>query len=260
MLANKLGFPQINNINFKSNSTNTYNIRNISFTSDKPVDKFDKKNPYLVKGNPDDFSREKAVAVYCSGSKNGYDNAYDLGKIIAESPKLGGVVTGGTIGLMEAVNKGCYEAGGYSIGISEKTLEAKQPPNEYLHEHHSTPDDAARENWYNKRAAYTVVLAGGPGTLKETVNKMVFILKDKFFKKHEPDSDRFQHMLILVEDKNSRGLWKGFYNWMRKSRDMGFFPPEYIPHIKVVSSNKDALKILEKGLDYDPLKDSKQFK
>jgi uncharacterized protein (TIGR00730 family) len=258
MLAGKLNFPQINNISVKSNPISTYNTRNISFAADMPVDKFDKKYPYLVKGNPDDFSREKVVSIYCSSDKIGYDNAYDLGKRIAESPKLGGVLTGGTVGLMEAVNKGCYEAGGYSIGVSEKTLEAQQPPNNYLHEHHSAPDSANRENLYNKRSAYTVVLPGGPGTMAETFNKLVYLLKDKFFKEKEPDSDRFQHMVILVDDKDSKGMWKGLYKWLNDYPvKVGYFSKRSLAHIKVVSSNEEAIKMLEKGIDYDPLKDQK---
>ncbi len=243
MLVNRVCFsPKIHNTGLKNNIAGIYNTRNITFTGE---DKFEKKYPYLVKGNPEDFPREKVVAVYCSSGEKGYDNAYDLGRKVAEAGM--GVLTGGTVGNMEALNKGCYEAGGYSIGVSEKTLEAKQPPNKYLHEHHSTPDGAAREEWYNKRAAYTVVLGGGPGTIAETFNKLVFLLKDKFFKEKTQDSERFQHLLILVEDDNNRGMWNDLRKWYVKYPvALEYSSPRHIAHVQVVDSNEEAINVIKR--------------
>lgn len=221
-----------------------------------------KEYPYLKKGNPNDFPRERVVAVYCSSAMNGYDSAYELGKKIAESPSLGGVVTGGTIGLMEAVNRGCKESGGYSIGITEKTFEHCQPPNEYLDELHSTSNDFEREKYYNKRAAYTVILPGGPGTLKEGFNKISLLLKSKFFKTPEGSGitdEKFQHQVILLETPETQGFWSGLYDWLcLHPRQMSFYD-KYLAHITVAKDVDDAISKLKKGLDYNPMKDKSRF-
>jgi len=258
-----------NNINFKPIANYTAsnigtispisNSKKVSFGNTLNEDTFSCQYPYLKKGNPKDFSRENVVAVYCSSGTNGYDYAKELGKRIAESPQLGGVLTGGTVGLMEAVNRGCQEAGGYSIGVSEKSLEKYQPPNEYLDELHSTPNDDEREKFYNKRAAYTVILPGGPGTLKETFDQIVFLLKDKFFKKPEEREEKFQHQVILLETPETKGYWSELFAWMCKYPKQMSFYDKYLANITVATSIDDAMGKLEKGLDYDALKDKSRF-
>lgn len=213
--------------------------------------------PYLKKGNPNNFPRERTVAIYCSSGMTGYECAYELGARIATSPNLGGVVTGGTVGLMEAVNKGCKEAGGYSIGITEKTFEHLQPPNEYLDELHSTSNDMEREDYYNKRAAYTIVLPGGPGTLKEGFNKISLLLKIKFFNKQT--NGRFQQQVILLETPETQGFWSELYAWMCKFPRQTSFYDRYLAHIVVAKTVDEAIKELEKGLDYNPLDDKTRF-
>lgn len=216
-----------------------------------------KEYPYLKKGNPKDFPRERIVAVYCSSAMIGYECAYELGAKIAQSPMLGGVVTGGTVGLMEAVNKGCKEAGGYSIGITEKTFEYLQPPNKYLDELHSTSNDMEREEYYNKRAAYTIVLPGGPGTLKEGFNKISLLLKIKFFKKQT--SEIFQQQVILLETAETQGFWSELYAWMCKYPRKSSFYDKYLAHITVAKNVDEAIIALKKGLDYNPLNDESKF-
>ena len=58
-----------------------------------------------------------------------YHAAYNLGRLLAENGH--GVITGGGPGIMEAANKGCYKAGGQSVGLNI-SLPHEQHANPYL--------------------------------------------------------------------------------------------------------------------------------
>ncbi len=58
-----------------------------------------------------------------------YSAAYELGKLLAQNKFS--VVTGGGPGIMEAANKGAFEAGGESIGINMR-FDGKERVNNYL--------------------------------------------------------------------------------------------------------------------------------
>ena len=61
-----------------------------------------------------------------------YDEARKFSKIVVtETKKRFSIVTGGGPGIMEAANRGAYEAGGTSIGFNI-TLPMEQKPNKYI--------------------------------------------------------------------------------------------------------------------------------
>jgi uncharacterized protein (TIGR00730 family) len=107
------------------------------------------------------------------GDANGwYDAARRFAKLCSEksgpNAQHNVIATGGGPGIMEAANRGAYEAGARSIGYNI-TLPMEQEPNPY-----STPEltfnfhyFAMRKMHFAMRAAALVVFPGGFGTMDE---------------------------------------------------------------------------------------------
>ncbi|WP_338648276.1 TIGR00730 family Rossman fold protein [Flavobacterium sp. KS-LB2] len=101
-----------------------------------------------------------------------YKNAEKIG---AEIAKLGfTIMTGGGPGIMEAANKGAYEAGGYSVG-SNIALPIEQKPNPYLHKWIYIPYFFVRKVILVKYSYAFVVMPGGIGTLDELFEALTLI-------------------------------------------------------------------------------------
>ena len=106
------------------------------------------------------YEGARKFAFLCSekgGAKDGHSH-----------PRINVIATGGGPGIMEAANRGAYEAGAPSIGYNI-TLPMEQEPNPY-----STPDltfrfhyFAMRKMHFAMRASALVVFPGGFGTLDE---------------------------------------------------------------------------------------------
>lgn len=117
-------------------------------------------------------------ARVAEGDANGwYQQARELARLISErggakldhtAPRQNVIATGGGPGIMEAANRGAYDAGAPSIGFNI-TLPMEQEPNAY-----STPEltfrfhyFAMRKMHFAMRAAALVVFPGGFGTMDE---------------------------------------------------------------------------------------------
>lgn len=101
-----------------------------------------------------------------------YKNAEIIG---AELSKLGfAIMTGGGPGIMEAANKGAYEAGGYSVGVNI-ILPFEQKPNPYLHKWIDISYFFVRKFLLIKYSYAFVVMPGGMGTLDELFEAITLI-------------------------------------------------------------------------------------
>lgn len=96
-------------------------------------------------------------------------------KIGAQMAKLGfTVMTGGGPGIMEAANKGAYEAGGHSVGCNI-VLPIEQKPNPYLHKWIYIPYFFIRKVILVKYSYAFIVMPGGIGTLDELFEALTLI-------------------------------------------------------------------------------------
>jgi len=117
-----------------------------------------------------------AVTVYGSARVLPDDPLFKLAEDLGRRLALAGyaVITGGGPGIMEAANKGAYEAGGTSVGLTI-ALPKEQPSNQYhtiaIDFHHFF----VRKVMLVKYATAFVLLPGGFGTLDELFETITLI-------------------------------------------------------------------------------------
>ena len=117
-----------------------------------------------------------AVTIYGSARVLPDDPLFKLAEDLGRRLALAGyaVITGGGPGIMEAANKGAYEAGGTSVGLTI-ALPKEQPSNQYhtiaIDFHHFF----VRKVMLVKYATAFVLLPGGFGTLDELFETITLI-------------------------------------------------------------------------------------
>jgi uncharacterized protein (TIGR00730 family) len=96
-----------------------------------------------------------------------YGEAMELGKLLAQRGHT--VLTGGYIGMMEAVSRGAQEAGGHVIGVTCEDIETWRPirANAWVMEEIRKKTLIERLHALIHESDAALALPGGPGTLAE---------------------------------------------------------------------------------------------
>ena len=110
------------------------------------------------------------------------------------------VITGGGPGAMEAVNRGCQEAGGLSVGLGIE-LPFEQHLNDWVDLGLNFRYFFARKTMFVKYAQAFVILPGGFGTLDELFEALTLVQTGKV--------TRFPVVLV------GTGYWQGLLDWVR---------------------------------------------
>lgn len=142
-----------------------------------------------------------SVTIFGSARVEEGNKYYEAARELAFklSKKGFSIVTGGGPGIMEAANRGAFEAGGNSVGLNIK-LPKEQKPNKYLTEILNFNYFFARKVMLVKYATAFVLFPGGFGTLDELTETLTLIQT----KKLKP----FPVILYGSE------YWNGFVQWL----------------------------------------------
>src|SRR5437588_2502274 len=171
-----------------------------------------------------------------------YDDARTLARLLTEwsvqftnSTYRFVVCSGGGPGIMEAANRGAYDAGGPTVGLNIG-LPFEQFPNPYI-----TPELCfefhyffMRKFWFAYLAKALVVFPGGFGTLDELMELLTLTQTQKLAKK----------MTILLYGSE---YWKEIINFDALVK-YGMIGPEDLDLFQFADDPATALELLKPGL------------
>ncbi|MFD7656021.1 TIGR00730 family Rossman fold protein [Actinosynnema sp. NPDC059797] len=129
-----------------------------------------------------------------------YEIGRELGRALAEAGFA--CITGGGPGAMEAVNRGCSEAGGFSIGLGIE-LPFEQGLNPWVDLGVNFRYFFVRKTMFIKYSQAFICLPGGFGTLDELFEALTLVQTKKVTK--------FPVVLF------GREYWQGLYDWVKSS-------------------------------------------
>lgn len=145
---------------------------------------------------------KKSVAIF--GSANAtpkdahYQEARKLAKLLVKKGYT--IITGGGPGIMEAANRGAYEAGGESVGLNI-ALEEGQRTNDYVKKSIGFHYFFVRKVIFSLACSNYIFFPGGYGTLNEFF-EMISLIQTK--KISQPKS-------VIVVDKK---FWQPLLGWL----------------------------------------------
>lgn len=178
-------------------------------------------------------SLEPAVTIFGSARCRPDDKYYRMAEELAGMLAREGysVITGGGPGIMEAANKGAFEAGGQSVGLNI-VLPFEQIMNPYTNIHINFRYFFVRKVMFIKYAMSYVIFPGGFGTMDELFESLTLIQTDKI--KPFP-------VILIGSD-----FWGGLLNWIRDTmlKEMKILQ-EDLAIFTVVDSPGDAVEIIK---------------
>jgi uncharacterized protein (TIGR00730 family) len=215
-------------------------LDNTGSTRPAPSEEQPASAPEIASGHATDLQRKRAVAAVEMARY--YEDARRLSHMLTEwartvpSKRHRFVVTsGGGPGIMEAANRGAYEAGGKTIGMNI-SLPFEQFPNPYI-----TPSlnfefhyFFMRKLWFAYLAKALVVFPGGFGTLDEMFEILTLVQTHKIAKK------------ITVVIYGSE-YWKKVFN-LEALVDTGAISPKDIELFQFADTPEQAFEMLRDGL------------
>ena len=136
------------------------------------------------------------------------------------------VITGGGPGTMEAINRGCFEAGGLSVGCNIE-LPNEQAFNEWVEVGVEFRHFFIRKTMFVKYAQGFVIFPGGYGTLDELFEALTL-----------SQTGKIEHFPIVLF---GCAYWRGLLDWMRdQALGHGMISPEDLDLVLVTDDPEEA--------------------
>lgn len=174
-----------------------------------------------------------AVTVFGSArtkeDQHYYEQARELGTRIAKENFA--TVTGGGPGIMEAANRGAFEAGGLSVGMNIE-LPMEQDPNPYT----TTTIDYhyffVRKVMLVKYSVAFVIFPGGFGTMDELFESLTLM-----------QTHRIKKFPVILYGSE---YWAGLVEWMKSTLlEHGNISPEDLDLFYITDSIDETMKLIK---------------
>jgi uncharacterized protein (TIGR00730 family) len=180
-----------------------------------------------------DALSEIGTAVTCFGSARTrpdqpmYRQGMQVGAALARRGVA--VITGGGPGMMEAINRGCLEAGGLSVGCNIE-LPNEQALNDYVEVGIEFRHFFVRKMMFVKYARGFVIFPGGFGTLDELFEAVTLAQTGKI--------DHFPIVLFGSQ------YWSGLLGWLRANAlEQGMISEDDLTLIQVTDDPEEAADV-----------------
>lgn len=176
-----------------------------------------------------------AISVFGSARTVSRDPMYAAAVSLGEALAHAGfaVITGGGPGIMEAANKGAFEAGGLSVGLGIE-LPFEQSLNSYCDIGINFRYFFARKTMFLKYAQGFVVFPGGYGTLDELFEALTLVQTRKVT----------QFPVVLFGSE----YWRPLVDWLRDSVvAQGNMSAGDMDLFHIVDSVEDAMAVIKEA-------------
>ena len=191
----------------------------------------------FVEGFDELASLTRGISIFGSARTPVTDAYYKLAQETAALLALEGyaVITGGGPGIMEAANRGAFEAGGLSVGCNIE-LPFEQGANAYLTRSVTFRYFFVRKMMFVKYSLGFVIFPGGFGTLDELFEALTLIQTRKI---------RDFPVILFGTD-----YWKGLMDWIGNTAlEEGKVSNQDLKLLHLTDSPQEVVDILNKSQD-----------
>lgn len=179
----------------------------------------------------------RGISVFGSArTKEGdpnYEAAREVGKLLAESGF--DIVTGGGPGIMEAANRGAFDAMGKSIGCNIQ-LPFEQTPNPYQTKALSFKYFFVRKTMFIKYSNGYIIFPGGFGTLDELFEALTLI-----------QTRKIRNFPVVLFNSS---YWRGLVSWITSTMlNVKNIDAQDLQLIHMTDSPQDAVEFVIKSYE-----------
>ena len=177
----------------------------------------------------------RAVSIFGSARTRPDDPMYKAAEETARLLAKAGfaVITGGGPGIMEAANKGAFEAGGASVGLNI-TLPQEQEANKYQTISLDFHYFYARKVMFTKYASAFICFPGGYGTLDESFETLTLIQTLKV---------EAYPIVLFGSD-----YWCGLDEWINRTLKPKYVDAEDTGIYRITDSPREAVRLVKTGV------------